>query len=78
MRSVSKSITTQLTDRLITNRNAITASNIGYRMLGKNMVLPDTCIDMLCKKAKFKNSDISTVLDYVISLLTEEGVIVIQ
>ena len=47
-------------------------------MLGKNMVLPDTCIDMLCKKAKFKNSDISTVLDYVISLLTEEGVIVIQ
>ena len=61
MRSVSKSITTQLTDRLITNRNTIAASNIGYRMLGKNMVLSDICIDMLCKKAKFKGSDISTV-----------------
>ena len=32
-------------------------------MLGKSMELPDTCIDMLCKKARFINtsSDILTV-----------------
>ena len=61
MRSVSKSITTQLKDRLIAERDAIVGSDIGYRKLGKNMVLPDTCIDTLCKKARFINIDISTV-----------------
>ena len=63
VRSVSKSITTQLKDRLIAERDAIVASDIGYRMLRKNMVLPDTCIETLCKKARFINtsSDISTV-----------------
>ena len=42
VRSVSKSVTTQLKYRLIAERNAIVASDIGYRMLRKNMVLPDT------------------------------------
>lgn len=37
VRSVGKSVTTQLKDRLLAERNAIVASNIGYRMLGKKL-----------------------------------------
>ena len=63
VRSVSKPLAKHLKDRLLAERDVIVASDIGYRMLGKNMVLPDTCIDMLCKKAKFitQSSDISTI-----------------
>ena len=45
MRSVSKPLAKHLKDRLLAERDVIVASDIGYRMLGKNMVLPDTCID---------------------------------
>ena len=39
-----------LRDRLQLERDAIVDSEIGYKMLGKYV---DTCIDELCKKAKF-------------------------
>ena len=63
VRSVSKPLAKHLKERLLAERDAIVASDVGYRMLGKNMMLPDSCIDILCKKAKFitNRSDISTV-----------------
>ena len=44
-------------------RDAIVDSEIGYQMLGKYVVIPDTWIDDLCKRAKFIKDcgDVSSV-----------------
>ena len=58
MRSVT--LEKRLRDRLQLERDAIVDSEIGYKMLGKYV---DTCIDELCKRAKFikECADVSSV-----------------
>ena len=63
MRSVTPTMEKRLRDRLQVERDAIVDSEIGYHMLGKYVVIPDTCIDELCKRAKFIKvcDDVSSV-----------------
>ena len=53
VRSVTPTLEKRLRDRLQLERDAIVDSEIGYKMLGKYVVIPDTCIDELCKRVKF-------------------------
>ena len=52
MRCVTSTMEKRLRDRLQVERDPIVDSEIGYQMLGKYVVIPDTCIDELCKKSK--------------------------
>ena len=63
VRSVTPTLEKRLRDRLQLERDAIVDSEIGYKMLGKYVVIPDTCIDELCKRAKFIKdcADVSSV-----------------
>ena len=63
VRSVTPSLERRQRDRLRLERDAIVDSEIGYKMLGKYVVIPDTCIDELCKRAKFikDRADVSSV-----------------
>ena len=63
VRSVTPTMEKRLRDWLQVERDAIVDSEIGYQMLGKYVVIPDTCIDELCKTAKFIKDcdDVSSV-----------------
>ena len=47
VRSVTPTLEKRLRDRLQLERDAIVDSEIGYKMLGKYVLIPDTCIDEL-------------------------------
>ena len=63
VRCVTPTMEKRLRDRLKVERDAIVDSEIGYQMLGKYVVIPDTCIDELCKRTKFIKDcdDVSSV-----------------
>ena len=62
VRSVTPSLEKRQRDRLQLERDAIVDSEIGCKMLGKYVVIPDPCIDELCNSAKFiKDRAVSSV-----------------
>ena len=53
IRRVSDITRKRLMDCLLQEREAIMSSKIGYRMLGKEVVLPSNCLKVMCKKANY-------------------------
>jgi len=53
VRTVSKDRSASLKQALLEERDRITASDIGYKMLGKDLVLPMDCIVEICKRARY-------------------------
>ena len=57
VRIVNEATKKTLMDRLLQERHTIVSTNFGYRMLGKEVVLPTKCLQMICKKARYINSE---------------------
>ena len=57
VRTVSSSQSVCLKRALEEERDAIVANDVGYRMLGKEVVLPTASIVELCKQAKYINCE---------------------
>ena len=53
VRTITPALQKELKERLKMERDAIVEGDIGCRMLGKHVVIPDTCIDELCNRARF-------------------------
>ena len=52
VRRVSEATKKTLMDRLLQERKKIVSSHFGYKMLGKELVLPTKCLRLICKKAR--------------------------
>ena len=49
---VSEDTRKTLMDCLLQEREKIVSSHFGYKMLGKELVIPTKCLQLICKKAR--------------------------
>ena len=60
VRRVNEATKKTLVDHLLQERQTIVSSNFGYKKLGKELVLPTKCLQMICKKARYIHSEDDT------------------
>ena len=56
IRSISRPLQDELKKRLLQERDSIVDSDISYKILGKDLVIPKKCIEVLCMQAHFISS----------------------
>ena len=56
IRTVSRPLGEILKKRLLDERDSIVDSDIGYKMLGKELLIPSKCIEELCRQVRFVKS----------------------
>ena len=70
IRSISTVLEDVLKKRLLQERDSIVDSDISYKILGKDLLIPTKCIDVLCMQARF----ISSINDISVPGLRQEFV----
>ena len=56
IRSISRPLQDELKKRLLQERDSIVDTDISYKVLGKDLVIPTKCIEVLCMQARFISS----------------------
>ena len=54
--SISRPLQDELKKHLLQERDSIVDSDISYKILGKDLVIPKKCIEVLCMQAHFISS----------------------